>query len=68
MNFIVSYFNLFQKIFDFIFALTNKCCDFYSGDKELMQLLFFDAKITHAIYNKTWTPTSKFEYVTFNEY
>lgn len=42
--------------------------DFYSGDKELMQLLFFDAKITHAIYNTTWTPTSKFEYATLKEY
>lgn len=31
------------------------------GDKELMQLLFFDAKITHALYNKTWIPTSEFE-------
>ncbi|XP_050425404.1 voltage-dependent calcium channel subunit alpha-2/delta-3 isoform X2 [Adelges cooleyi] len=30
-------------------------------DKELMQLLFFDAKITHALYNSTWVPTSTYE-------
>ncbi|XP_050525107.1 voltage-dependent calcium channel subunit alpha-2/delta-3 isoform X2 [Daktulosphaira vitifoliae] len=27
-------------------------------DKELMQLLFFDAKITHALYNSTWNSTA----------
>ncbi|XP_060872054.1 voltage-dependent calcium channel subunit alpha-2/delta-3 isoform X2 [Metopolophium dirhodum] len=41
--------------------------EFYC-DKELMQLLFFDAKITHALYNSTWNPTSEFEKRYVNQY
>ncbi|CAI6360628.1 unnamed protein product [Macrosiphum euphorbiae] len=41
--------------------------EFYC-DKELMQLLFFDAKITHAFYNSTWNPTSEFEKRYVNQY
>lgn len=33
-----------------------------------MQLLFFDAKITHALYNSTWNPTSEFEKHYVNQY
>lgn len=45
-----------------VFIICDKFYNFYFiGDKELMQLLFFDAKITHALYNSTWIPTSEFE-------
>lgn len=60
MNFSVSHFNYII----FKYEANQKSyfvINTFLGDKELMQLLFFDAKITHKLYNKTWNPTSESE-------